>query len=393
MNITKIKRIASLCGALVLLTVCVVSGVKAYHHYQIVAANEVRAEARQVEKQLTPEERAELMVARMTPSQKIGQLMMIGIKGTELDEDAAYMLSEFKIGNVIFYDRNMSTPAQVQNLTAQIQKQVAQNGEIPAFIGVDQEGGRVQRMKQYMPNAPSQRDVSREGTSTAKTWAVTTGKELKNLGINVNFAPVVDLNASSSRSYSVNPATVVSYAQQACEGYESQHVWSCLKHFPGIGKAQVNPHIDGDRVMASYDQLEAEDLRPFRELIRQNDNKAMMVMVSNVTFPALDPEYPGCLSSKIMTDILRKKFGYKGLILTDDMEMGAISKHYSFDQIGVMSIKAGADIVLVCHEYAHEQAVFNGLLKAYNSGELSQKLLDEKVKRIIAVKLSYMEAI
>lgn len=132
-----------------------------------------------------------------------------------------------------------------------------------------------------------------------------------------------------------------------------------------------------------------QDLKPFENLIKSEDNQKMFIMVSNVTFPALDPNLPACVSKPIMTDLLRNTFGYQGLIVSDDMEMGAMAKHYAFADMGVMAIKAGADMVLVCHEYAHERETYDGLLKEYKSNAEFRALVDEKVTRIVRTKLNH----
>lgn len=338
-------------------------------------------------KALTVDEQAARIVSQMSESQKIGQLMMIGIKGHTVDQEAAYQLSEFHFGNVILFDRNMENPEQVQALNTDMKKRIQANTGVSPFIALDQEGGIVLRMRDHFPAVPSEQVLGQQNPSETKKWAVMTGTELKKMGFNIDFAPVVDLGSPRGRSYSDVPDLVTTYAEQACAGYKEAGVWCTLKHFPGIGKAKTDPHIDGDAVRADAGQLAAEDMKPFRELIKKVDNDSMFVMVSNVTYPALDEHYPACLSDTIMTEILRKQYGYKGLILTDDMEMGAMSKHYAFSEMGVRAIKAGADIVLVCHDYGHEQEVYNGLLKAYRSGELSKEMIDEKVIRIVKTKL------
>ena len=133
-----------------------------------------------------------------------------------------------------------------------------------------------------------------------------------------------------------------------------------------------------------------EDILPFKTIIDENDPNDYFILVSHLKYPALDEEYPASLSSKIMTDLLRNELGYKGIIITDDMEMGAVANHNEFRSIGVNAVKAGADIVLVCHEYEHQQEVYLGLLDAVNSGEISQERIDESVKRIIKVKLLHL---
>lgn len=332
------------------------------------------------------ERKAEQLVSQMSDSEKIGQLMMIGLPGEVLDKDSRYMLTEFPNGNVILFDRNMKNLDQVKHLTADIQKEVLRRTGIPAFIAVDQEGGQVQRMQEYMPNMPSAKALGKDKPEETYQWAVKTGKVLKQIGINLNFAPVVDLDGAYERSYGKMPEEIIPYANAAIRGYMESGIMTCLKHFPGIGKVKTDPHKDGDVVMINRDDLDKYDGKPFKDIIAKMDSNKTFVMVSNVTFPLLEENVPACLSKRIMTDILQEKYKYKGLIFTDDMDMGAMAKHYSFSDVGVKSIETGADIILVCQELSHAQQVYNGLLKAYRDGTLDHKMIDEKVKRIILVK-------
>lgn len=338
-------------------------------------------------RELTPDEKAEVIVSKMTDSQKIGQLLMIGIKGTEVDGDAWYMMTEFPMGNVILFDRNMKTPDQVRSLNETIRDTIQKQTGVSPLIAVDEEGGQVARMEDYLPPLPAASIVGQGSVDNAKNLAITTGKALKDLGFNTNFAPVVDLNSAYQRSYGKTPDTVIPFAKAVIDGYSEIGIRTSLKHFPGIGKVKTDPHIDGDVVSLTREQLDKEDGVPFRTLIGETDPTVTFIMVSNVTFPNLDPSGPACISKKIMTDILRKDYEFTGLILSDDMEMGAMAKHYAFSEMGVKAIEAGADIILVCHDYGHEQEVFNGLLKAYRNGTIDKKMVDEKVKRIVKTKM------
>ncbi len=335
---------------------------------------------------LTIEEKAERFVSKMSDSQKIGQLMMVGLSGDTLDADGRYMLTEFPNGNVILFDRNMKNPEQVKKLTADIQREVRNTTGLPAFIAVDQEGGQVRRMEEYMPVMPAAAVLGKQNPDATYGWAVETGRALNQMGINLNFAPVVDLDGAYERSYGKTPEEVIPYAKAAIQGYSENGVMTSLKHFPGIGKVKTDPHLDGDVVSLSRQELDQQDGKPFHDIIAAMDADKTFVMVSNVTFPLLEENVPACLSKTIMKDILRDAYGYKGLILTDDMDMGAMAKHYPFPEMGVKAIQAGADIVLVCQDASHAQQVYNGLLKAYRSGTLDAKMVDEKVKRIVLVK-------
>lgn len=338
---------------------------------------------------LTIDEKVDQIVASMSQTEKLGQMVMIGIQGTKVDDDSLYMLNQYHMGGVILFDRNMKSPEQVKQLTSDLQAQ--SNEKVPLFIGIDEEGGDVVRMAEKLTPPPSQKEIGATGDiEQAKTWAIKTAKSLKEMGINVNFAPVADVGSNDKRSYSTDANTVIDFVRAATKGYQQENIIYSLKHFPGIGKGKVDSHVDSSSIDVTKEILMAEDILPFKTIIDENDPNDYFILVSHLKYPALDEEYPASLSSKIMTDLLRNELGYKGIIITDDMEMGAVANHNDFRSIGVNAVKAGADIVLVCHEYEHQQKVYLGLLDAVNSGEISQERIDESVKRIIKVKLLHL---
>jgi beta-N-acetylhexosaminidase len=338
---------------------------------------------------LTIDEKVDQIVESMSQTEKLGQMVMIGIQGTKVDDDSLYMLNQYHMGGVILFDRNMENPEQVKQLTSDLQAQ--SNEKVPLFIGIDEEGGDVVRMAEKLTPPPSQKEIGATGDiEQAKTWAIKTAKSLKDMGINVNFAPVADVGSNDKRSYSTDTNTVIDFVRAATKGYQQENIIYSLKHFPGIGKGKVDSHVDSSSIDVAKEVLMTEDIIPFKTIIDENDPNDYFILVSHLKYPALDEEYPASLSSKIMTDLLRNELGYKGIIITDDMEMGAVANHNDFRSIGVKAVKAGVDIVLVCHEYEHQQEVYLGLLDAVNSGEISQERIDESVKRIIKVKLLHL---
>lgn len=335
---------------------------------------------------LTIDEKVDKIVESMSQTEKLGQMVMIGIQGTKVDDDSLYMLNQYHMGGVILFDRNMESPEQVKQLTSDLQ--VQSNEKVPLFIGIDEEGGDVVRMAEKLTPPPSQKEIGATGDiEQAKIWAIKTAKSLKDMGINVNFAPVADVGSNDKRSYSTDTNTVIDFVRAATKGYQQENIIYSLKHFPGIGKGKVDSHVDSSSIDVAKEVLMTEDIIPFKTIINENKPEDYFILVSHLKYPALDEEYPASLSSKIMIDLLRNELGYKGIIITDDMEMGAVANHNDFRSIGVNAVKAGADIVLVCHEYKHQQEVYLGLLDAVNSGEISQERIDESVKRIIKVKL------
>ena len=338
--------------------------------------------------ELSPEQKVDKLVANMSDADKVGQLMMIGIHGKSLNDDAKFMLNEYRVGGIILFDRNMESKDQVKTLITDINKAGKSAGLTPLFLGIDQEGGAVARMDDKLIKVPPAEEVGKEPVEQAAALAREVGTELKELGFNINFAPVADLGLTYGRSYSTNPDEVVRYASAVGKSYNEAGLWYSYKHFPGIGKTDVDLHADTSIVPVSKETLLSEDTKVFVDLIKQSKPNTYTIMVSHAMYPQIDPDHPSSLSKAIITDWLRKDMGYNGVVVTDDMDMGALAKHYTFGDMAVQSILAGSDILLVCHEYEHMQEAYNGLMKAVKDGRISKERLDESVKRILLMKMS-----
>ena len=338
--------------------------------------------------QLSPEEKVDKLVANMSDADKVGQLLMIGIHGKTLNDDAKFMLNEYRVGGIILFDRNMESKDQVKSLIADINKTGKSAGLTPLFIGIDQEGGAVARMEDQLIKVPPAEELGKEPIEKAVSLAKQSGTELKDLGFNINFAPVADLGLTYGRSFSTNPDEVVRYASAVGKAYDEAGLWYSYKHFPGIGKTDVDLHADTSVVPVSKETLLNEDTKVFVDLIKQSKPNTYAIMVSHAMYPQIDPDHPSSLSKAIITDWLRKDMGYNGVVVTDDMDMGALAKHYTFGDMAVQSILAGSDILLVCHEYEHLQEAYNGLMKAVKDGRISKERLDESVKRILLMKIT-----
>lgn len=337
-------------------------------------------------KELTIDEKADKILASMSKTEKIGQLVMIGIHGTDVTEDSLYQLHQFHFGGVVLFDRNMKSIEQVTKLNKNLQEQCEE--KVPLFIAIDEEGGKVARMKDVLEPPKSQLDIGKTGkVENAQQSAYDISQKLKEMGFNVNFAPVADLGSFKDRHFSSDPMSAAEFVGAAAKGYEEAGMIYSLKHFPGIGKGKTDSHDDSVSVNISEEELFKSDIIPFQKVIEGNDNSRFMVMVSHVNYPKIDGDTPASISSVIMKDFLRDKLNYQGIIITDDMEMGAIAKHYGFKGAAVQAVKAGADIVLMCHEYENEQEAYLGLLEALDNGDISQKEIDDKVRRIIKAKL------
>lgn len=341
-----------------------------------------------VSSDMSLDEKVEAIMASMSKTEKLGQMVMIGIQGTDVTEDSLFMLHQYHIGGIILFDRNMRSKAQVANLNKKLQDQC--NEKVPLFIAIDEEGGIVSRMKDDLIPPPSQRSIADSGDSNeAYKSAYNIANELKKMGFNVNFAPVADVG-NGERNFSNDANTVAQFVRSAVDGYSHASMVCALKHFPGIGRGEQDTHVDSVVVNDDFDAIYNSDMLPFRNVISNQDLDNYMVMVSHVTYPAFAGDTPACISPVIMKDILRKDLGYQGIIITDDLEMGAVSNYYGFDRIGVEAVKAGADIVLVCHEYQHGADVYLGLLEALEAGEITQEEVDNSVRRILKYKLQHI---
>ena len=372
---------ATMIGALALTTGC------GLHNPFTSKAEPVTYES-VAQSELSPEEKVDKLVANMSDADKVGQLLMIGIHGKTLNDDAKFMLNEYRVGGIILFDRNMESKDQVKSLITDINKTDKSAGLTPLFIGIDQEGGAVARMEDQLIKVPPAEELGKEPIEQAVSLAKQSGTELKDLGFNINFAPVADLGLTYGRSFSTNPDDVVRYASAVGKAYDEAGLWYSYKHFPGIGKTDVDLHADTSVVPVSKETLLNEDTKVFVDLIKQSKPNTYAIMVSHAMYPQIDADHPSSLSKAIITDWLRKDMGYNGVVVTDDMDMGALAKHYTFGDMAVQSILAGSDILLVCHEYEHMQEAYNGLMKAVKDGRISKERLDESVKRILLMKMS-----
>lgn len=351
------------------------------------------SEAPEPQEPQTLEEKADAIVASMTTNEKIGQMVMIGVHGTDIDDDSKAMLRQFHIGGVVYFDRNIKSQEQLksfsEHLQAYAQGEEAQQ-KVPLFLAIDEEGGSVSRGKDVIPAPESEEAIGASGNpELAQASATRTAQALRSLGINMNLAPVADIGTKDSRSFGRDAGTVALFTGKAADGYEQEGMLYALKHFPGIGKGKTDSHKEVSSVDASQETMEKEDLVPFYEIIREHRPENYLILVSHLIYPCYDAAHSASQSHAVMTELLRGQLGYKGIILTDDMEMGAVANHVPMRQIGVNAVRAGADIVLVCHEYPHEEDVYMGIKDAVDAGEISEERLDESVRRIVMAKLSH----
>lgn len=334
---------------------------------------------------LPPRDPIEEKLNSMTLEEKIGQMLLIGVYGTELNDDIIYSLNQFHFGGVIFYDRNLESVAQAKKFANDIE--AAANQKVPLFFAIDEEGGRVARGKNFLQAAPSQEEIGYSGDpALAKHWAKHNATILKSIGVNLNFAPVADVGSNDTRSFGYDAQAVTQFVNAAAQGYEEENFLYTLKHFPGIGKGKTDTHVEVSNVEVSKETLNAEDLPPFKTVIRWHDNSKFMIMVGHLVYDAIDPANSASLSPAVMTGLLRNELGFTGVVITDDLEMGAIKNHTDLPTLGVKMILAGGDIALVCHNYESQQIVYNSILAAVRRGEISESRINQSVRRILRMK-------
>ena len=331
------------------------------------------------ENKLSLADRVERHLARLTLEEKIGQLFIIAPDG-----DWEHQLRTFRPGGVVLFSRHTPTLA----ATMQILERVRVLSPQPPLLAVDQEGGRVSRLP-FATSIPTARKLAALSSPAAKNLGMLVGRELRALGFNLNFAPVLDVDTRTEnpvigdRSFSADPYEVARLGRAYIQGIHDSGIAASAKHFPGHGDTNADSHLVLPRVELSSERLETLELLPFRAAILA---KTDSIMVAHVSYPAWDSRQnsPASLSRPIITGILRNELGYTGLIITDAMNMKAVSSSFSPGAAAKAAFLAGVDIILMPENFP---AAYWSLLQAVRSGEIPDSRLDESVRRILTLKL------
>ena len=330
----------------------------------------------------------------MTIRDTVGQLVMAGFHGTDLSRTFLDWLEEYRPGGVILFSRNLEDPEQVARLTNALQAHASNS---PLLIAIDEEGGRVSRLPQGFTTFPAASRVAAcHAPDVAYEVAEVTARELRAVGINMNMAPVLDVNSNPAnpiigdRAYGTEPEPVCAYGLAVAQGLEDNGIIPCGKHFPGHGETSTDSHHVLPVVEADRARLDAVELEPFRRAISRG---LPAIMTAHVRYPALDAEAPATLSQSILTDLLRNRLGFEGVTLTDDMEMRAILDHQPIGEASVRAIQAGADMVVICHQQEQQGAAIAAIERALERGELSWERLTASVARIRALKDKHLASL
>ena len=323
---------------------------------------------------------------RITLPDHIGQLLIVGFDGTKMSASLRSFLSRIQPAGVILFARNLASAEQTHRLLTDCQDCVF----TPLFTCVDKEGGTVDRFRDVIGPSPAAANVfaTRDRKLFRKHGKII-GESCRALGFNTDFAPVVDLafeasrGVMTSRSVSADPRQVTAYAREFLAGLRSSSVLGALKHFPGLGQANLDTHHELPSVDKSWKSLWKEDLAPYRALRRA----APMVLVGHAAYPAVTRDRtPASLSRKWITDILRKKIGYRGLVVSDDLEMGGVLKAAPIEQAAVEHIRAGGDLCLICHVEDQVMRAHDALVHEAERDSKFARRCQESIARVLAFK-------
>ncbi|WP_053219988.1 beta-N-acetylhexosaminidase [Virgibacillus senegalensis] len=332
------------------------------------------------------------LLEQMSLQEKIGQMVMAGVAGLKMEEQEKRLIEDYHIGGFIFYAKNLETPDQISGLLNKLKAENRQN-KLPLLLSVDQEGGRISRLPGNISKLPTNALIGKwnEPDFSFQVGQLL-GTGLTTFGFNMNFAPVLDVNSNpdnpviGDRSFGSNPEIVSELGIQTMKGIQSKQVIPVIKHFPGHGDTSVDSHYQLPVVDKSLSQLEKIELIPFRKAMEQG---AEAIMIAHILLPNLDETHPASLSKEIISNLLRKRLNFEGVVMTDDMTMAAITDNYDIGRAAVDSVLAGSDIILVAHDYQKITHVIKEISKAVEKGVLSEGRINESVERIIRMKQQY----
>lgn len=321
-------------------------------------------------------------------SKKTGQLFFVGFKGYTLSQETTNFLKKLQPGGIIFFEYNIKTKKQVKKLISDINKLL----DIKPFIAIDQEGGSVERLRTICTSVPSLWALGKIGLKELLIAQEIIAKELLELGFNTNLAPVLDINSNpnnpviSTRSISNNPKIVSSYGKKIIELFLKFNIIPVVKHFPGHGDLGIDSHLDLPRLNKSKKELESFEFLPFKEAIKA---KVPIIMIGHIQVPQIETDLtkPASLSKSLIQGILRNDLNFKGLVITDELNMKGVTKNYSLTNASIEAITAGTDMILFNWNEEQTLKVYDNLVK--NNKKL-QSRISESYKKIISIKKKYL---
>lgn len=335
----------------------------------------------------------------MTPKdlstpQQAGQRLMVGFSGSRFNDELRYDIDTLKVGGLILFSRNIETPDQIKLLCEQAQDYARQSGQPPLFIAIDQEGGVVARLKP--PFTQFAGNPSMASTEDAAEFARITAEELRQIGTNMNMAPVLDVppregpSVMIDRAFGRDPEWVAEMGAVVIEHLQANGIMAVGKHFPGIGRTVLDSHKDLPDLAIDADTLAARDLLPFRTAF---ESGVSGIMLSHIRYTGIDSKWPASLSVPVAHELLRLQLGYEGLVLTDDLDMGAIAKHYRMPAIISQCLAAAVDIVLICHSGPNIETAHTEIVRQIQDDAALRRMNEDSVSRILAAKGQFLSFI
>ncbi len=316
-----------------------------------------------------------------------GSLFMVGLPGYELDDSTRHLIDEYGVNHFIYFKRNVESEAQLARLSDDLIHYCRERGLAEPLISIDQEGGTVARL----PEPFAQFDDARvygdgpDPRRDLKGYTRLCSRDLKRTGINMNFAPVLDVCPRGQdcfmeyRSLGEDPERVAELGVFVINEFQKNGIAACAKHFPGLGEAVIDPHLQLPVVSDSWEKIKSCDLLPFQRAINAG---VASVMTSHVLYENIDPENLATFSPKILNDLLRDQMGYEGMVVSDDLEMGAVENDIGVPEASVRAFKAGVDLLLICHDHDKVKEAVSLLHQAYLKGGVSEGRLRQSFLRI-----------
>ncbi len=333
-----------------------------------------------------------MKLEELTLEEKIGQMFMVGMPGTEIDDITRELISKHKVGGVILYRKNILSLEHFIHLLNSL-RELNKDNKIPLMIGIDQEGGRVNRMPTKINNLANAKQIATiGGPDLCYKSGKVIGEMLKDFNINMNFAPVLDIGGFrdshplGNRCVGENAEEVSKNGIALMNGIKYNNVISTIKHFPGHGASRIDSHIFMPTVYKSIKRLKKEDMLPFMNAIKSG---ADSIMVGHLLVADLNSIYPASLSDRVISNLLRKDLGYKGLIITDDLSMRAITLLFGITHATIKAISSGADMVIINKEHKSKIRIITNLNKLARKNKNAMRRIDESVQRILDIKEKY----
>lgn len=340
----------------------------------------------------TDSELATRIVQRMSLEEKLGQMVIVEFYGSALNSDLQQMIQRSHVSGVLIENKNGNAQTRAQLVA--LDRGVQSVAHVPLFISTDYEGGVVNELRQITGERPSEAQIGASGDpQQAYQAGHAAAADLSGLGLNVNFMPIVDVLTNTNnpglpqRSFGSDPKLVTNMGRAYLKGLSDGGIVGCLKHFPGLGSATIDPHYALPHMDRSLATMNAVDLVPYRTMIREGN--VPMVMVTHILNPQLDPNLPTSLSPRVVTGLLRKDLNFQGVIISDTLWMGGISNTYSLTQAAILAVKAGIDLLLGPRGLSETVTMLYGLQQAVKAGQISVSRIDAAVTRILALKLKY----